>query len=328
MRIFVTGGAGYVGCHCVKDLCEHGHEVVVFDDLSRGHRAAVHPKARLIQGDLNDRKAVSAALATGSFDGVMHFAAFACVSESVSQPLMYYGNNVAGTLTLLEALREASIRRLVFSSTCAVYGTPDRVPICESAAKSPISPYGRSKLTVEWMLQDSAAAWGLGSCSLRYFNACGAAADASIGEDHRPETHLIPIVLQAALGQRKHVSIFGTDYDTPDGTCIRDYIHVEDLASAHRLAIEAIKPGRADAYNVGTGTGQSVRQIIEAARSVTGHQFEVVEGPRREGDPPRLVADARLIQRDLGWRPRWTDISQIIASAWRWHASHPNGYGD
>lgn len=328
MRVFVTGGAGYVGSHCVKDLCEHGHEVVVYDDLSRGHRAAVHPKARLIVGSLDDRELLRTAITSQPFDAVMHFAAFACVNESVNQPLLYYRNNTANTLRLLELMRDSGIFRLVFSSTCASYGVPERVPIPESAPTTPINPYGRSKLAVEWMLADSAAAWGLGSCALRYFNACGAAADGSIGEDHRPETHLIPIVLQTLLGQRPAVSIFGTDYPTPDGTCIRDYIHVEDLAEVHRLAVETIRPGEATAYNVGTGTGHSVREIIDAAGRVTGKPVAWQEAPRRPGDPPRLVADASKIHSSLGWRARWTDIEQIIGSAWRWHQAHPAGFND
>jgi len=328
MLLFVTGGAGYVGSHCVKNLCEQGHEVVVYDDLSRGHRGAVHPKATLLVGSLADRATLKTALNSRPFDAVMHFAAFANVSESIEQPLAYYRNNTANTLGLLELLCEAGIRKLVFSSTCASYGTPAQVPIPESAPQSPINPYGRSKLAVEWMLADSATAWGLGSCALRYFNACGAAADATIGEDHNPETHLIPIVLQVALGQRPHVSIFGTDYPTPDGTCIRDYIHVEDLAEVHRLAIEAVQPGETQAYNVGTGMGHSVREIIDAARRVTGKPVASKESPRRPGDPPRLVAEASKIHSKLGWRARWTDIDRVIESAWRWHQAHPAGYGE
>lgn len=328
MNVFVTGGAGYVGSHCVKDLCEHGHQVCVFDDLSRGHRAAVHPKANLVVGSLGDRAALAAALTSQPFDAVMHFAAYAYVGESVDEPLRYYRNNTANTLTLLEEMCKAGIRKLVFSSTCASYGTPRQVPIPEDTPQSPINPYGRSKLAVEWMLSDSATAWGLGSCALRYFNACGAAADGSIGEDHEPETHLIPIVLQVALGQRSQVAIFGTDYPTPDGTCIRDYIHVEDLAEVHRLAIEAVKPGEALAYNVGTGHGHSVREIIDAAKRVTGKAIAATESPRRPGDPPRLVADASSILSKLGWRARWTDIDGVIGSAWKWHQVHPRGFED
>jgi UDP-glucose-4-epimerase GalE len=328
MRIFVTGGAGYVGSHCARHLAAHGHEVVVYDNLVYGHRAAVPADIRFVEGDLGDAAALTAALTAGRFDAVMHFAAFTYVGESVEQPLKYYRNNVANTLILLNACRAFGVSRFVFSSSCATYGEPEQVPITEATPRNPINPYGRSKLIVEWMLEDSAAAWGLGSCALRYFNACGAASDGSIGEDHDPETHLIPIVLQVALGQREKVTIFGRDYDTPDGTCIRDYIHVEDLATAHRLAIEAIQPGVALALNVGTGVGNSVRAIIDAAGRVTGRRIAAEEGARRPGDPPRLVADARRIRAALGWEPAYTKIEDIVASAWRWHESHPNGFGD
>jgi UDP-glucose-4-epimerase GalE len=328
MRIFVTGGAGYVGSHCIKHLCNHGHQVVTLDNLSQGHRRAVDPRAKLIVGDLGDRAALDDVLQSEPFDGAMHFAASALVGESAEKPLAYYRNNTVNTLGLLEALRDAGVNRLVFSSTCATYGTPERVPISEDTPQHPINPYGRSKLAVEWMLADSASAWGLGACALRYFNACGAADDGSIGEDHDPETHLIPIVLQVALAKRPHVTIFGSDYDTPDGTCLRDYIHVEDLADAHRLAIEAIEPGRFDAFNVGTGTGYSVQQIIEAARRVTGRDIRAEEGERRVGDPPTLIADGSRIRRELGWQPTWTDIDEVIGSAWRWAEAHPNGFDD
>lgn len=328
MNIFVTGGAGYVGSHCVKHLIEHGHKVVTLDNLVYGHRGALHPEAEFVEGDLSDEKLLKKLLTPGRFDAAMHFAAFAYVGESVHAPLKYYRNNVACTLNLLEALKRAEVHRLVFSSTCATYGVPDQVPIGETTTQNPINPYGRSKLAVEWMLQDSAGAWGLGSAALRYFNACGAAADGSIGEDHDPETHLIPIVLQVALGQREHVQIFGTDYDTPDGTCIRDYIHVEDLASAHRLAIESLQPGSFNAWNIGTGVGQSVREVIEAARKVTGKDIAAVESPRRAGDPPRLVAVPDKIRKDLGWQAEWVDIEKTVAGAWQWHQAHPQGYGD
>ncbi|MHC4445383.1 MAG: UDP-glucose 4-epimerase GalE [Planctomycetota bacterium] len=328
MRILVPGGAGYVGSHCVKDLCEHGHEVVVFDNLSKGHRSAVPSDARLIEGDLGDRKALKSAISSVQFDAVVHFAALIEVGESVTEPLAFYRNNLSNTLSLLELIRESGIRRLVFSSTAAVYGMPDSSPITEDTPRLPINPYGRSKLAVEWMLADSASAWGLGSCSLRYFNACGATGDGSIGEDHDPESHLIPLVLQVALGQRPQVSIFGTDYDTRDGTCIRDYVHVEDLASGHRLAIERIEPGRAQAFNIGTGAGHSVREVVAAARRVTGQDLLVEEAARRPGDAPELVADASRISKELGWQPAWTNIEDIVASAWRWHESHPNGFGD
>jgi UDP-glucose 4-epimerase len=328
MRIFVTGGAGYVGSHCVKDLCEHGHEVVVLDNLTKGHRAAVHPKAKLVEGDLADGGLLAATLGSGKFDAVMHFAALAEVGESVRDPLRYYRNNVCNSLNLLMAMEKAGVRKLVFSSTCATYGVPpEGQPLVEGLPQVPINPYGRSKLVCEWMLQDSATAWGLGSCALRYFNACVAAADGTIGEDHHPESHIIPAVLQAALGQRPNISVFGEDYPTPDGTCIRDYIHVEDLALAHRLAIETIPPGSVAAYNVGTGNGFSVRQVIDSARRVTGREIPVVQGPRRPGDPPMLVADPRKIKDALKWQPRYTEIDGIVATAWRWHSTHPQGFG-
>jgi len=327
MRILVTGGAGYVGSHCVRALLSGGHEVVVYDNLAYGHRRAVPADIRFVEGDLGDAAKLDKLLGDGRFDAVMHFAAFAYVGESVEQPLKYYRNNLANTLILLEAMCEHGVVKLVFSSTCATYGVPQRVPITEETPQQPINPYGRSKLAVEWMLADSAAAWGLGSCSLRYFNACGAAADGSIGEDHRPETHLIPIVLQVALGQRPAVTIFGTDYPTPDGTCIRDYIHVDDLATAHCLAIERLEPGRAEAFNVGTGRGHSVREVVEAARQVTGRTIPVEQGPRRPGDPPVLVADAIRIEQVLKWQPKYQEIREIVASAWRWHESHPAGFG-
>lgn len=326
MRILVTGGAGYVGSHCVRHLCEDGHDVVVFDNLSEGHRGAVHPKARFIEGDLADKPLLMKILSRESSDAVMHFAASAYVGVSVLEPLKYYRNNMANTVSLLEAMSETGVKRLVFSSTCATYGLPERVPITEDNPQHPINPYGRTKLAVEWMLQDSARAWGLGACALRYFNASGAAADGSIGEDHDPETHLIPLVLLAALGKRPDIKVFGTDYPTPDGTCIRDYIHVDDLAVAHRLAIEAVSSGTFTAYNLGTGRGYSVREVIDAARRVTGKQIPVVEAPRRAGDPPALVADAGQAAEALDWKAQWTDIEDIVRSAWQWLQAHPDGF--
>ncbi len=325
MRIFVTGGAGYVGSHCVRRLVAGGHQVTVYDNLVFGHREAVDPRAHFVEGDLADAQRLRAVLAEG-FDAAMHFAAFLNVGESVTEPLKYYRNNVANTITLLEALRDAGVRRMVFSSTCAVYGEPQTLPIVETLPKDPINPYGCTKLAIEWLLRDSARAWGLGSVALRYFNASGAAADGTIGEDHDPEIHLIPLVLKVALGQRDSIKIFGTDYPTPDGTCIRDYIHVEDLAEAHLLAIERLAEGQAEAFNVGTGRGTSVREIIEAARRVTGHPIPAEEVARRPGDPPELYACADKIAKAYGWKPKYTDIEEIIATAWRWHSAHPNGY--
>ncbi len=325
MRLLIVGGAGYIGSHAVKLLREHGHEVRVFDNLVRGHVQSIPPEC-LIQGDLSDRNQIETALRDHKIEAVMHFAAFALVPESVSDPALYYHNNVVGSLNLLDAMRAAGVRKLVFSSTCAVYGQVEP-PIREDAPKAPINPYGFTKLVIEQAMLDYAAAYGLGFAALRYFNACGAASDGSIGEDHDPETHLIPLILQVALGQRESISIFGTDYPTPDGSCIRDYIHVEDLAEAHRLALEKIEPGKGLILNLGTGHGYSVREVIEAARRVTGHPIPAQERPRRPGDPPALFADPSAAREALGWSARHTDIEQIVASAWRWHQAHPSGYG-
>lgn len=327
MRVFVTGGAGYVGSHCVKRLVSAGHQVTVYDNLSAGHRQAVDPQAEFVSGDLADAVKLRELLRPGRFDGVMHFAAFLNVGESVVQPLRYYRNNVGNTLNLLEAMQAGGIRRFVFSGTCAVYGVPDQLPLTEDMPKNPISPYGSSKLTVEWMLEQSAHAWGLGAISLRYFNAAGAAADGSLGEDHSPEVHLIPLVLQVALGQREKIQVFGVDYPTPDGSCIRDYIHVEDLAEAHLRAIEGLDGGRMEALNVGTGSGSSVQDVIAAARMVTGHDIPAEVAQRRAGDPPVLYADSDQLRRRFGWDPHYRNIEHIIETAWRWHQANPNGYG-
>lgn len=328
MRVFVTGGAGYVGSHCIRPLLRAGHEVTVFDNLSFGHRAAIPPQAEFVQGDLADVNQLAELLKPGAFDALMHFAAFLNVGESVQEPLLYYRNNVANTLNLLEAMKQAEVRRLVFSSTCAVYGVPDKLPLTEDLPTAPINPYGSTKLAIEWMLAESAHAWGLGSMALRYFNAAGAAADGTIGEDHHPELHLIPLVLQVALGQRESIRVFGTDYPTPDGSCIRDYIHVDDLAEAHLLALERIQPGQFEKLNVGTGSGASVFEVIEAARKVTGHPIPAVETERRPGDPPALYADPSRIYSRLSWTPQHQSIEPIVASAWEWHRRHPEGYAD
>ncbi|MHC4236185.1 MAG: UDP-glucose 4-epimerase GalE [Planctomycetota bacterium] len=328
MKVLVTGGAGYVGSHCVRGLCDAGHEVVVLDNLSTGHRRAVDDRATFLCGDLADRALLDTTLAEGRFDAVMHFAASIDVNESVRDPLKYFRNNVANTTGLLEAMQQADIRRLVFSSTCASYGTPPSVPISEDMPQDPINPYGHTKLAMEWAMRDCAEGWELGSCALRYFNASGASADGKLGEDHDPEPHLIPIVLQVAAGKRDQVRIFGVDYPTPDGSAVRDYIHVEDLADVHRLVLESQEPGVFRYYNVGTGVGNSVKQVIEAARSVTGHDIPAVPSARRAGDPPELYADPTKIMTELGWKPRYTDIAAIAETAWRWHSSHPDGFAD
>jgi UDP-glucose 4-epimerase len=326
MKVLATGGAGYVGSHCVRRLLAAGHDVVVYDDLSSGHAASIPEGVPLVNAGLADLAALDQALTR--CDAVMHFAAFLDVGESVREPLKYYENNLVNSVRLLALMRDRGVRRFVFSSTCATYGEPERLPISEGTTQSPINPSGHTKLAIEWALRDSTVGWGLGACALRYFNAAGAATDGSIGEDHDPEIHLIPVVLQVALGQRENVKIFGTDYPTPDGTCIRDYVHVEDLAEAHLLALEALEGGRFDAYNVGTGVGTSVRELIEATRQVTGHAIPAVETERRPGDPPRLFADPASIKAALGWSPRYTRIAETIETAWRWHRGHPQGYGD
>ena len=283
--------------------------------------------ATFIDGDLGEIVTLDGVFEAGRFDAAMHFAALLNVGESVEKPLLYWRNNVANTLHLLETMEAHGVKRFVFSSSCAVYGEPDALPIVEDLPKSPINPYGHTKLAVEWMLANAAPAWGLGSVALRYFNASGAAEDGTIGEDHDPEMHLIPIVLQVALGQRESIKIFGTDYPTPDGTCVRDYIHVDDLAGAHVLAVSAVSRGIAEAFNVGTGVGVSVREIIAAARAVTGHPIPAVEVERRPGDPPTLYANADKIRSIYGWKPEYTDVKRVIETAWRWHEAHPHGFG-
>ncbi len=334
MNVFVTGGAGYIGSHVVRLLIEAGHGVRVYDNLSEGHRAAVPAEVRtrsgaggLFEGDLMDEARLAEAL-DGGFDCVMHFAAHCYVGESMENPEKYYQNNVVGSLRLLAAMRKNGVGKIVFSSTAATYGVPREIPIPEDHPQQPINAYGQTKLDFEHALGYYAGAYGLGYAALRYFNAAGAAPDAAIGEDHDPETHLVPVVLQAALGQRQRVEIYGTHYPTPDGTCIRDYVHVCDLAQAHVLAMEAIEPGKGLAYNLGNGSGYSVRQVIETARRVTGREIPAVEAPPRPGDPPELVASSEKITRELGWKPEYPDLATIIETAWRWHQSHPDGYGD
>ncbi|ROR32791.1 UDP-glucose 4-epimerase GalE [Inmirania thermothiophila] len=320
-HVLVVGGAGYIGSHMVALLAERGHAVTVLDDLSSGHRDAVLA-GELVVGDLGDRALLDALLGGRRFDAVMHFAARIQVAESVAQPARYYRNNVAATLTLLEAMLAHGVGAFVFSSTAAVYGEPQRVPIDEDHPKAPVNPYGRSKWMVEQMLADLEAAHGLRSVSLRYFNAAGADPAGRLGERHDPETHLIPLVLQAAAGRREAVTVFGTDYDTHDGTCIRDYVHVADLCEAHLLALERLWAGApGGAFNLGNGNGFSVREVIETARRVTGRAIRVREGPRRAGDPARLVADSRRAREVLGWRPRHDALETIVAHAWAWESA-------
>jgi UDP-glucose-4-epimerase GalE len=325
VNILVTGGAGYIGSHAVRLLAREGHDVWVYDNLSLGHAAAV-PAGSLVVGELSDRKRLAQTLEQRRIEAVMHFAAFAAVGESVTDPAKYYQNNVVGSLALLEAMRSAGVTRIVFSSTTATYGEPERIPISEDEPQRPINPYGFGKLVIERTLDDYAAAYGFGFAALRYFNAAGASADGDLGEDHAPETHLVPLVLQVALGQREKITIFGDDYPTPDGTCVRDYVHVDDLAAAHVEAISRVLPGTGLYLNLGTGRGQSVRQVIDACRRITGHAIACVIGPRRSGDPPVLVADARRARDVLDWRPRYTDLEAIVETAWRWHSTHPRGY--
>ena len=324
MKLLVTGGAGYIGSIVSRRLLDAGHDVVVLDNLERGYRAAIAPQARFVHADLREPAQVDAAVGEG-FDGVLHFAALALVAESVSNPERYYRTNVQGTLNLLEAMRDASVGRLVFSSTCAVYGQPDEVPIREDAPPRPANAYGASKLAVDGMIGDFCAAYGLGAVSLRYFNVAGASAGA--GENHEPETHLIPNILRTAQGRNPEVEVFGTDYPTPDGTAIRDYIHIEDLATAHLLALDAAEPRTHEIFNLGTGNGYSVREVIDTVRTVTGLEIPTVERPRRPGDPPRLVAGAEKIRSQLGWEPGH-DLRSMVADAWSFAQERPDGYSE
>jgi UDP-glucose 4-epimerase len=325
MRILVTGGAGYIGSHAVRLFLSRGHEVRVYDNLSEGHRQAV-PEASLIVGDLNQASLLDQVLVQYRIEAIVHFAANAYVGESVRHPAKYYANNLVNTLNLMECARKNRINRFVFSSTCATYGIPETVPLTEDNPQNPINPYGNTKLAVERALLDYTTAYGWSCALLRYFNASGASPLGDIGEDHDPETHLIPLAIQAALGQRSHIEVFGTDYPTPDGTCIRDYIHVDDLAEAHLLALEHIQAGQPLICNLGTGTGYSVRDVIRTVEEVSEKTVPVQEGPRRPGDPPRLVACADKVQKELGWKPRYTELRPIVETAWRWHSRHPRGY--
>jgi UDP-glucose 4-epimerase len=328
MAIMVTGGAGYIGSHTVAELLAHGEEVIVVDNLKTGHKAAV-VGGTFYEGDVRDRVFLDKVFRKHEIEAVIHFAASSLVGESVQIPLDYYENNVIASHTLVSAMLDHGVRNLVFSSTAATYGEPGRVPIREEDPTVPTNPYGETKLTMEKMFRWCDQAHGLKSISLRYFNAAGAHPDGRIGEDHQPETHLIPLILQVALGRRESIQIFGDDYPTEDGTCVRDYIHVMDLASAHYLALKYLrKHGRSDVFNLGNGTGFSVMEVIETARRVTGHSIPAQVAPRRAGDPAVLIASSEKAKRVLGWQPRYNRLETIIESAWRWHQAHPYGYQD
>lgn len=332
MNILVTGGAGYIGSHTVQALLAEGHKVVVYDDLMKGHVDALpenNDKAKFFLGDIADREFVTSVIKEEKIDAVVHFAAASLVGESQTHPALYYNNNVAGTLALVDVLIATGVKKLVFSSTAAVYGEPDITPITEAAALHPTNVYGRTKLMIEQLLADYSAAYGLNYVALRYFNAAGAIASGLIGEDHEPETHLIPLILQTALGQRPAIAIYGTDYPTSDGTCIRDYVHVCDLADAHVLALKhLLAGGTSRVYNLGSEQGYSVREIIATAKQVTGIDFPVQEQARRSGDPAVLIASSKKIRNELQWQPKQSTITSIISSAWEWHQSYPDGYGD
>ena len=323
MKILVVGGAGYIGSVCAELLLDQGHGVTIFDNLSEGHRRALDPRAAFAEGDLVDRQLIEKTLSKQQPDAVMHFAANALVGESMQNPSKYFRNNIANGLNLLDAMISAGVEKIIFSSTCAIFGPPERVPIDETMTPRPINPYGESKLAFEKILRWYGEIHGLKFVSLRYFNAAGASA--KFGEDHRVETHLIPNVLKVALGQKPNVEIFGTDYETPDGTCIRDYIHIVDLSRAHILALNATK---GDFYNLGTGGGASVRDVIDSCRKITGRNIDIAEKPRRPGDPPRLIASSEKIKRELGWQPQFQSLDAIIESAWKWHQKFPRGYED
>ncbi|WP_027937131.1 UDP-glucose 4-epimerase GalE [Anaeroarcus burkinensis] len=327
MRVLVTGGAGYIGSHVVRALLQAGYEAVVYDNLSTGHCQAVAAGVSFYEEDIRSTERLTEVLLAERIEAVIHFAASSLVRESMQEPQKYYDNNIGGTLSLLSAMRQTHVENLVFSSTAAVYGEPEDWPILESAATCPTNVYGRTKLVIEGMLADFAAAYGLRYVSLRYFNAAGAWGDGGIGEDHGTETHLVPLILKTALGQRQAISIYGTDYTTADGTCIRDYIHVCDLAQAHVLALEHLgRGGECKIYNLGSEQGFSVRQVIETAKKVTQVDFAVEEATRRAGDPAVLVASSAKIRQELGWQPQRSELETIVGDAWRWHKAHPRGY--
>ena len=329
MAILVLGGAGYIGSHTVYELIDAGRDVVVADNLLTGFREAVHPKARFYQADIRDRKAMDELFEKEQIEGVIHFAASSQVGESMSDPLKYYDNNLCGTACLLQSMVAHGVDKIVFSSTAATYGEPEQVPIRESDRTEPTNCYGETKLAMEKMMRWTSQAHGLRYVALRYFNACGAHSSGLIGEAHNPETHLIPVILQVPNGKREKISIFGDDYATPDGTCIRDYIHVTDLAQAHILALDyLLNGGENNVFNLGNGVGFSVKEVIDVARAVTGHPIPAQVSPRRAGDPAQLVASSEKAKTVLGWKPQYNDLNTIVSSAWAWHKSHPNGYAD
>ena len=329
MAILVCGGAGYIGSHAVHALIEKGEQVVIVDNLQTGHRGALNPKAKFYEGDIRDASVLDKIFTENKVEAVIHFAANSLVGESMEKPLLYFNNNVYGMQVLLEAMVRHGVDKIVFSSTAAVYGEPKRVPIHEDDETCPTNTYGETKLTMEKMMKWVSRANGVRYVSLRYFNAAGALPDGSIGEDHKTETHLIPLILQVPTGRRDHITVFGDDYPTPDGTCLRDYIHVVDLADAHVLALEYLRKGGAsDIFNLGNGQGFSVKEMIAAAEKATGRSIKVEIGARRAGDPAQLIASSEKARSVLGWKPQFTDVEQVIGTAWRWHEHHPHGYKD
>lgn len=328
MAVLVTGGAGYIGSHTVAELLEKNEEVIVVDNLEKGHKSAVLG-GKLIVGDLRDKEFIKNVFLKNDIEAVIHFAAYIEVGESVSDPLKYYNNNVAVTLNLLTAMKEADVKKVVFSSTAATYGEPENIPILETDRTFPTNPYGETKLSVEKALKWSDGAYGIKHVILRYFNASGAHISGKIGEDHSPESHLIPLVIQAAMGKRDSIKLFGNDYNTPDGTCVRDYVHVSDLAAAHYLALQKLRnEDKSDIYNLGNGKGFSVKEVVDVVRKVTGKSITAVDAPRRPGDPATLVASSEKIKKELNWQPKMNDLETIVSTAWEWHSKHPNGYDD
>lgn len=325
MKILITGGAGYVGSAALRHVAAQGHEVLAYDNLVEGYEAAVDGNP-LVTGDIAETDKLAATLQDFGAEAVMHFAAATNVGESVENPDLHYRNNVAGSLSLLTAMRRAGVKRMLFSSTSSTYGITEKMPMDETTPQQPMNPYACTKMAVEWMIRDFAEAYGMGFTLLRYFNAAGACPSGRFGEAHNPETHLIPLVLQVALGQREVINVFGTDYPTPDGTCLRDYVHIDDLASAHLLAIETTTPETRAAFNVGTGTGNSVKEVIDTCEAITGRAINKAYVDRRPGDPPALIADPTKLKTELGWQPKYDTLDAIIETAWRWHESHPTGY--